>query len=190
MQTGLPSLVIGYGNLDRCDDGAGFYVVNRLRRHLSQKALDSDDNGMSGLGACRDSVFIRQLVPELVEIVANYDRVIFVDAHIPSARPPLACMRIDPQQGKMLLSHHMNPEQVLGILKALWNLEPVSYLLSIQGWHFAPGRGLSAGTAKLVAPAAAMILELLDAATDPQLSKVCLVKIRVQMARLRSTPEG
>jgi hydrogenase maturation protease len=171
MQTGLCSLVIGYGNLDRCDDGVAFYVVNRLRRHLGQKPLDCDDNGMSELGGCRDSVFIRQLVPELVETVANYDRVIFVDAHIPADGPQLVCTRLDPLQGEVLLSHHMHPAQLLGILKAIWDREPVSHLLSIQGCRFGLGRRLSAGTAKLAAPAAEMILELLDAAPDPQRSE-------------------
>ena len=171
MQTGLRKLVIGYGNLDRCDDGAGFYVVNGLRRRLGQKPLDCDDNGMSELGGCRDSVFVRQLVPELVETVADYDRVIFADAHIPSGGPRLVCTRVDPQEGGSLFSHCMHPAQLLGILKALWDREPVSHLLSIQGCRFGPGRGLSAGTAKLVAPAAAMILELLDAASDPHLSE-------------------
>ena len=172
MQTKLRSLVIGYGNLDRCDDSAGFHVVNRLRRHLGQKPLDCDDNGMSELGGCKDSVFVRQLVPELVETVSDYYRVIFVDAHIPSGGPRLACARVDPQQGVMLHSHYMHPAQLLGILKALWDREPVSHLLSIQGCSFGLGRGLSAGTAKLVAPAALMILELLDAAPDPLMSEV------------------
>lgn len=171
MQTKLRSLVIGYGNLERCDDGAGFYVVNRLRRRLGQKPLDCDDNGMSELGGDRDSVFVRQLVPELVETVADYDRVIFADAHIPSGGPQLVCTQVDPQQGVMPLSHHMHPAQLLGILKALWDREPVSHLVSIQGCSFGLGRGLSAGTAKLVAPAAAMILGLLDAAPDPLMSE-------------------
>jgi len=166
MHTGLRSLVIGYGNLDRCDDGVGFYIVNRLRRHLGQKPLDGDENGMSELGGHRDSVFLRQLVPELVETVVNYQRVIFVDAHIPAGGSPLVCRQIDACQGDPLLSHHMQPAQLLGILKALYDREPVSHLLTIQGCSFDLGRKLSPETAEFVAPAAAMIIDLLDTAPD------------------------
>jgi len=164
MQTALRSLVIGYGNPERCDDGVGFYVVNRLRRQLGHKLLGWNDNGISELGGRNDFVFIRQLVPELIETVADYHRVIFVDAHMPAVGPPLVCRQIDPLQSEPLLSHHMQPAQLLGILKAIYDREPVSHLLTIQGCSFEFSRGLSAGTAELVSPAAAMIIELLGPA--------------------------
>jgi len=164
----LRKLVIGYGNLERQDDGVGFHVVNRLRRHLAQRPLACDDDGLSRLGGGTDSVFIRQLVPELIETVADYDRVIFVDAHIPSRKPHLRCTRLDPAEGMALFTHHLHPALLLGLLKALWGREPVSHLLSIQGCRFELGRRLSVGTAKLVAPAAKMILALLAERSDLQ----------------------
>ena len=163
------NLVIGYGNLERQDDGVAFHVVNRLRRRLGQKPLTWDDDGMSGLGGGTDSVFIRQLVPELIETMAQYDRVIFVDAHVPADRPNLMCTRLYPGDGMALFSHHMHPAMLLGILQAVWDREPLSHLLSIQGCRFDLGRRLSTGTAALVAPAAEMILEMFD--TLPGLSR-------------------
>jgi hydrogenase maturation protease len=162
MKTIVRNLVIGYGNMERQDDGVGFHVVNCLRRHLAQKPLYPNDDGLSRLSHRTDVVFIRQLVPELSETIAHYDRVIFVDAHMPAVTPHLVCRRLHPEDGTALFSHHMHPAQLLGILKALWDREPLSHLLSIQGYRFEFGRRLSAKTAKLVAPATAMILELLE----------------------------
>ena len=161
------NLVIGYGNLERQDDGVGYHVVNHLRRHLAQKPLARNDDGLSRLGRRTDAVFIRQLVPELSETLAHYERVIFVDAHVPADMPHLVCTRLYPEDGMALFSHHMHPAQLLGILKALWDQEPLSHLLSIQGYRFGLGRRLSAGTRELVAQAAAMVLELLETFSDP-----------------------
>lgn len=160
------NLVIGYGNLDRQDDGVGFYVVNRLRRQLGQKPLNPDDTGLAELGERTDSVFIRQLVPELIETLSNYDRLVFVDAHIPAGMPVLQCTRILPQDGAPLFTHQMNPTLLLAILKALRGREPLSHLLTIQAAGFEMGRELSAATAALVDPATRIILELLATPSD------------------------
>ena len=156
------SLVIGYGNLDRQDDGLGFYVVNRLRRHLGQKPLAFDDNGLARLGRAMDSIFIRQLVPELIETAADYDQLVFVDAHIPADIPNLMCTRIDPADGMAGFTHQLHPAAFLGLLKALCDHEPVSHLLSVLGCNFNFGRGLSANAARHVDPAIRIILKLLE----------------------------
>ena len=156
------NLVIGYGNIERQDDGVGWHVVNCLRRRLGQTPLAYDDDGMSRLGGATDSVFIRQLVPELIETIVHYDRVIFVDAHVPADMPNLVCTRIYPGDGMAVFSHHLHPAMLLGILQAVWDREPLSHLLSIRGHRFDLGWRLSAGTAALVAPATEMILAMFD----------------------------
>ena len=47
------TLIIGFGNLDRADDGVAFYVINALRRRLGQKALSEEDTGLEELLAGR-----------------------------------------------------------------------------------------------------------------------------------------
>jgi hydrogenase maturation protease len=167
MKTMVRNLVVGYGNLERQDDGVGFHVVNRLRRHLAQKPLSPEDDGLSMLGRRTDSVFIRQLVPELIDTLVNYERVIFVDAHVPAGIPHLVCTRLYPGDGRALFSHHMHPAMLLGILQALLDRAPLGHLLSIQAYRFELNRNLSAKTAALVAPATEMILELLATLSDP-----------------------
>ncbi|MBI5581601.1 MAG: hypothetical protein HY895_20800, partial [Deltaproteobacteria bacterium] len=42
--------VIGFGNLDRGDDGVAFDVVNLLRRQLGLKLLDAEETGLDDRG--------------------------------------------------------------------------------------------------------------------------------------------
>jgi hydrogenase maturation protease len=160
------SLVIGYGNLDRHDDGLGFHVVNRLRRHLGQEPLAFDDNGLARLGGDLDSVFMRQLVPELIETAVDYDRLVFVDAHIPTDMPNLMCIRIGPDNAMSGFTHQLHPSTFLTLLKVLCDHEPQSHLLSVSGCNFDFGRGLSANAARLLEPAFEVILRLLDTPID------------------------
>ncbi|UCF90854.1 MAG: hydrogenase maturation protease [Desulfobacterales bacterium] len=155
------NLVIGYGNLYRKDDGVAFYVVNRLRRRLGQQPLDPDGSGLEELGAQTDSIFIRQLVPEMLDTARHYGQLIFVDAHTAANRQPLACIRINPAQGCSPLTHHMGPAAFLVWLKALYEHEPSGYLLTIQGQNFDFHRGLSAAAAGRVEWAVNIILRLL-----------------------------
>jgi Ni,Fe-hydrogenase maturation factor len=45
------TLVIGFGNLDRADDGAAFHIVNRLREGLGLSTLDEGAIDLSVAGA-------------------------------------------------------------------------------------------------------------------------------------------
>jgi len=67
----LRTLVIGVGNLLRCDDGAGVHVVNRLRSEAPH--IDADDVAMGGI--------------EILESMKGYDRVIIVDSVVTGAQP-------------------------------------------------------------------------------------------------------
>lgn len=164
------SLVIGYGNLDRHDDGLGFYVVNRLRRRLGQEQLAFDDNGLARLGGALDSVFIRQLVPELIETAVNYDRLVFVDAHIPADMPNLMCVRIGPDNAVSGFTHQFHPAAFLALLKVVCDHEPASHLLSVSGCNFDFGRGLSANAARLLEPSIELVLRLLETPFDTGLA--------------------
>ncbi len=75
------SLVIGYGNVDRGDDGAAFHVVNRVRARLGQRVLTEDESGLDSLGAAT-AVFVPQLTPELAYDAAACHCLVLVDAHV------------------------------------------------------------------------------------------------------------
>ena len=155
------TLVIGYGNVDRTDDGVAFYVINALRRRLGRLPLAHDDTGFDELGEEPDSVFLRQLLPEWMETAAEYDQLVFVDAHVEQATAALSCVRVLPAFAASPFTHHMPPAMFLALIHSLYGREPAGYLLSIRGVDFGFSRGLSPAASQHVEPAADVILRLM-----------------------------
>jgi Ni,Fe-hydrogenase maturation factor len=111
-----------------------------------------------------DSVFLRQLVPELMETAADYHRVIFVDAHVRDDQEELFSTPVVPEYESSPFTHHLTPATFLALTDALYGRSPKGVLLSLRGRDFDFTRGLSLGTRTLVEPAVDQILHL----TDPQ----------------------
>jgi hydrogenase maturation protease len=156
------TLIIGFGNIDRADDGVAFSVVNALRRRLGQEPLKEDQTGLEELGAEVDSAFLSQLTPELLETLAGYRQVIFVDAHVYENVDALHCEPVSPEYTPSTFTHHLTPAAFLALLKALYHHEPSGHLVSIRGHDFDFHRDLSAETEALVEPAVEYILQLVQ----------------------------
>lgn len=154
------TLVIGYGNIDRADDGVAFRVINALRRCLGQKTLSEDNTGLDELGAEVDSIFLVQLEPEIMDVLADYHQAIFVDAHVYESTDKLHCAPISPAYALSTFTHHMTPAMLLALLKLLHFQGPTGHLVSIRGYDFDFHRDLSADTKALVEPAVEYILRL------------------------------
>ena len=150
-------LIIGFGSIDRGDDGVAYHVINALRQRLGQNMLDEDETGLEELSNQIDSVFLVQLAPELMDIMAGYDQVVFVDAHVLENVGNLHCVPVLPEYTPATITHHMGPAMILALLKALYQREPTAYLVSIRGYNFDFHRNLSPDTASLVEPAAEYI---------------------------------
>ena len=155
------TLVIGFGNIDRADDGVAFFVINTLRRRLGQKPLPDDETGLDELGAQIDSIFLSQLTPELLETLAGYRQVIFVDAHVYENVDALHCEPVSPEYTPSTFTHHLTPAAFLALLKSLYHSDPAGQLVSIRGHDFDFHRDLSAETEALVEPAVEHILRLI-----------------------------
>jgi hydrogenase maturation protease len=147
------TLVIGYGNLDRSDDGVGYFVVNGLRQGLGYPLLSTDESGLDRLGQAVDAVFIRQLVPEMLPDACDYDQLVFVDAAIDEQEQAIVCRQIDPLAQSAALTHQLSPAAFLRLLRVLYDKEPVGFLVAVPGFCFDFQRGLSGATAKHVATA-------------------------------------
>jgi hydrogenase maturation protease len=161
------TLIIGFGNIDRADDGVALFVVNALRRHLGQKPLNEDETGLEELGAEIDSAFLSQLTPELLETAAGYRQVIFVDTHVYENVDALHCVPVSPEYTASTFTHHLTPAAFLALLKALYYQEPTGHLVSLRGYDFDFHRDLSPETFALVGPAVEYILRLIkDAQRD------------------------
>ena len=77
------TIVIGVGNLLRCDDGAGIHVVNLLKREAPH--IDAEDVAMGSI--------------EILEAMKGYDRVIVIDA-VRTGAEPGAVFRVDLSRGE------------------------------------------------------------------------------------------
>src|SRR5574342_1162411 len=90
------TLVVGFGNAYRRDDGVGRAVINALRQALGQPTLDPLDDGFDELGPQVDTVVAHQLVPEFAELLGPYALAVFVDARVGEGTDPLSEAAIAP----------------------------------------------------------------------------------------------
>jgi len=167
------TLVIGFGNIDRADDGVAYHIVNGLRRRLRQGMLHEDETGLEEIGAEIDSIFLVQLTPELMDVIIRYDKIIFVDAHVYEDVDNLYCTPVLPEFTPATFTHHLTPSMLLALLKSLHHREPAGHVVSIRGYDFDFHRDLSADTEALVEKAVDHILLLHSSMHDeshPQLN--------------------
>jgi hydrogenase maturation protease len=159
------TLLIGLGNLDRRDDGLGWFALNHVRQSLGLPQLDAYEDGLDDLGHGLDSIFVPLLAPELAELAAGYERVVIIDARY-SGPPGLLCERVtvDSESGARLLSHDMFPAELVAMTAALYGRSPEVFVVSALGSDFDFGVGLSPGLEALLPMAASTVLELIVSA--------------------------
>ncbi len=143
-------LVLGYGNPSRRDDGVGLAVINGLRRRLGLTPLEGNDDGFTDLGRPLDTLFVHQLVPEMAEILAEYDRVIFVDAHVGVYPDVIRRVTVVPGFDLGMVSHHIKPASLLELAQCIYGCAPQAQLVSIRGLDFDFGTDLHPATAGAV----------------------------------------
>lgn len=136
-------LVIGIGNVMRCDDAAGIVAVEEIaRRHPHAVCL------------C-----VQQLRPELAEQVSAARTVIFVDASVLVRSVSIQHLR--PGQG-VVSSHVATPEVLLGLCEHLDGGAPrAAFLVEIPAHHLGFGDTLSPETAAAVRAAVEVVVQLL-----------------------------
>jgi hydrogenase maturation protease len=154
------TMVMGYGNLDRGDDGAALHVVNRLRGRRGQPPLAEGEDGLADPGPDA-AVFVPQLLPELALEAADYACIVLVDAHVPAERRPVIYRRLQPEYRPPAVGHFMPPAMFLWLLQAVSPQVRSAFLVSVRGHCFELRRGLSPATAALIDPAVAGILKLI-----------------------------
>jgi hydrogenase maturation protease len=156
------TLIIGFGNVYRRDDGVGYATLNAVRERLGRPPLGIDDDGFDDLGHEVDTLLLHQLVPELAEAVAAYDMVVFVDAHVGHVPDLIYEEELDVCYRPATVTHTLHPCSVLALCKELHDHAPQGILLSIRGYDYEFGEGLSDETASLVPRAADRVLCLVE----------------------------
>jgi hydrogenase maturation protease len=151
------TLVLGYGNPDRQDDGVAWHVLHALAVRLDLPAPDSYEEEFPPNDRL-DFAFTLQLTPEMAEQIAPYERVCFVDAHTGSIAAEVQLVTVAAQFQQSPFTHHLTAQSLLSMCQTLYEKTPQAALLSIRGHQFEFERQLSTETAALVSEAVQKIL--------------------------------
>lgn len=158
----MKTLLLGWGNPDRQDDGAAWHVLAEVARRSGLPVPDEIGEVFAPLGSSLDLMFALQLNPEFAEIVAGYDRVAFIDAHTGSVANELNFRPVDPYFQTSPLTHHFTPESCLELTHQLYGSKPEAWLVSVRGYLFGFSHEMSAQTAELVQQAAIALITWID----------------------------
>jgi hydrogenase maturation protease len=157
-------LLVGYGNLDREDDGVAWHILSHLaeKRGAVVRDLDTFDEAPGDADGLH-LLYTLQLTPELAEVVAGYDAVCFIDAHTGSYAEDVRVAHLEAGFQTSPFTHHMTPETCLALAKSLYGESPKAIVVSVRGYRFGFSRQLSQETAALALEAARRISAWLEA---------------------------
>lgn len=155
------TLLIGYGNPFRRDDGVAYHIINDIRVRTGRRPLDRDDDGQDELGAAVDTLMLHQLLPELAPLFKDYARVIFVDAHASTITDNVRVVAVEEEYGFQAVTHHMSPGMMIRLSREVTGHAPAGWLVSVRGEDFDFGDELSEPCAAHAAQAADRIMELI-----------------------------
>ena len=118
------TLIIGIGNSSRGDDGLGWSFLDQLDTNF-------------------EKVYRYQLQVEDADLIAEYDRVVFVDAS--ESLHPEGILLKRAQSGKdfSYSTHQLSPESVIFLCRDLYGAEPETWTLEISGYQWELGEELS-----------------------------------------------
>ncbi len=151
------TLVIGFGNPDRQDDGVAWHVLHALAIRLNLPSPDSYEDEFPPNNRL-DFDFTLQLTPEMAEQIAAYEQVCFVDAHTGSIAKKVQLVPVEGQFQHSPFTHHLTAQSLLSMCQSLYGKSPQAALLSVRGYQFEFERQLSPETAALVPEAVELIL--------------------------------
>ena len=124
----VSTLIIGYGNQSRRDDGVGWYVLEQLAA-LNLPGVELET--------------AHQLEVEAAETISRFDDVIFVDAAIPEAPEAVQRSEVTPHFQSHAVAHYLTPADVLSLCQTLYQRQPRAVLYSIRGRDFNFGTTLT-----------------------------------------------
>jgi len=156
------TIILGFGNPDRGDDGVAWHVLTGIARHFDKTLI------LDAFVACTLKLseqtylwFNLQLIPEVAEELATYQNAIFIDAHTAEINKEIKIFPIEPEFQNSPFTHHLTAASCLSLAKTLYGQYPQSILVSIRGYDFGFSRVLSKKTRKLAEKAINLIMERL-----------------------------
>jgi len=151
------TLIIGFGNPDRQDDGVAWHILARLAKDLG-RPIPSMDEGFLPSGENPDLLFVLQLVPELAETISAYQRVCFVDAHTGNGPENVNLVKVKADYQRSPFTHHMTADTCLSLVQTIYGQDPQAILVSVRGYEFGFSHSLSPATRQLAEQAVERIM--------------------------------
>ena len=142
------TLIIGYGNPDRQDDGVAWHILTRLAEDMG-RLIPPMDEGYFPNGENPDLLFTLQLIPDLAETIAAYQRVCFVDAHTGNVPEDVNVAEVKAEYQRSPFTHHMTANTCLSLVQTIYNRNPQAILISVRGYEFGFSHELSPATHEL-----------------------------------------
>jgi len=154
----LKTLIFGYGNADRQDDGVAWHVLRELMSRFGLPLSDDSDIEIIDENNQVEFLFQLQLTPEFGYDLSQYERVCFVDAHTGAVPEEIHFEEVKPGFQKSPFTHHLTPASLLSITDTIHYKVPEAILVSIRGYEFGFSQSLSEATAALTKQAADIIM--------------------------------
>jgi hydrogenase maturation protease len=148
----MSTLVIGYGNTLRQDDGAGVALAERLVAHWQGQQIPAT------------LVTVPQLVPELAAEIAaaGVTRVVFVDAAVGAPQAGVQIRLLGHNELSPSLGHHLDPAVLMAYTRLLYGRTVPAWLVTVPGVAFEYGEGLSAHVQAALATAPVLVDRILS----------------------------
>ncbi len=133
------TLIIGYGNSLRGDDGAGPALIEAIEKRM-------------GCSRSQDWQLIScmQLIPELTAVMSHCRRVIFVDASVQLPVGKVTIRRVKANETASSNLHDYGPEQLVRFCQEIFDCRPEAWIVAIGATTLELGDILSQTTAEVV----------------------------------------
>jgi Ni,Fe-hydrogenase maturation factor len=169
-------LIVGYGNPDREDDGVAWHILQKLALQFGRgdpntqaytdtaiaSVTDLDFGTLEHRDDVPDLLGELQLMPEIAETIAAYDKVCFVDAHTGAYAQDVNMASIQAEFQTSPFTHHLTPETCLVLAQTAFGHAPSGVVVSVRGYQFGFSNTLSQATAQLADEAVKLIVTWLQ----------------------------
>jgi hydrogenase maturation protease len=155
----LKTLIIGYGNIDRQDDGVAWHVLLDVMQRLGINSSNLEDEDLPLVWEGIEFQFNLQLLPEIAADLLEYDRVVFIDAHTGNVAEEVHQEIVSSQYQSSPFTHHLTPATLLSLCDVIHKKHPDALLISVRGYEFQFTRELSQKTLALVPEAGRRIID-------------------------------
>jgi len=122
------TLFIGIGNNTRQDDGLGWCFLDELEK----KGFNTNN-----------LIYKYQLMVEDADLISNYETVFFIDASKNNLEQGFSISELTPSKEVNFSTHAVPPNQILHLCETVYDKNPKSYTLEIQGYNWNIEIGLS-----------------------------------------------